>query len=124
MNRIKYCRYLMVIVFACLLLASCMHKPGTLKPIGDMTPKEKATFFMGVYNAQADDYKAMVAKPNLAEDQIKILHAKKKVLTKVYPLIKTHNVYVDNGAKPTAESEQAIMDLLNQLTSMAFTAIE
>jgi hypothetical protein len=101
-----------------------MHKPGTLKPIGDMTPKEKATFFMGVYNAQADDYKAMVAKPNLAEDQIKILHAKKKVLTKVYPLIKTHNVYVDNGAKPTAESEQAIMDLLNQLTSMAFTAIE
>lgn len=124
MNKIKDCRYLMVIVFACLLLASCMHQPGTLKPIGDMTPKERATFFMGVYNAQAEDYKAMVAKPNLTEDQIKILHAKKKVLTEVYPLIKTHNVYVDNGAKPTAESEQAIMDLLNRLTSMAFTAIE
>jgi hypothetical protein len=101
-----------------------MHQPGTLKPVSDMTPKEKAAFFMGVYSSQAEDYKAMVARTNLTIEQKKILNAKHKILTQVYPLIEKYTGYVDAGGLPTPEVEASIIDLINQLTSTALGQIE
>lgn len=110
--------YLIVVAFL-LVSFGCMHKEGSLKPVSEMTPKEKVTFFMSVYNAQADDYKAMIAKPNLTNEQKQVLREKKEVLTQVYPFIQSYKTYVDAGAVPSPEVEASIMDLINQLTSTA-----
>jgi hypothetical protein len=115
--------YLIVVAFL-LVSFGCMHKEGSLKPVSEMTPKEKATFFMGVYNSQAEDYKAMVAKPNLTNEQKQVLREKKKVLTEVYPLIQSYTTYVDAGAMPTPEVEASIMNLINQLTSTALMKLQ
>jgi len=115
--------YLIVVAFL-LVSFGCMHKEGSLKPVSEMTPKEKATFFMSVYNSQAEDYKAMVAKPSLTNEQKQVLREKKKVLTQVYPLIKTYTSYVDAGAVPTPEVEASITNLINQLTSTALMNIQ
>jgi hypothetical protein len=116
--------YLIVVAFLLVGLASCMHKEGSLKPVSEMTPKEKATFFMSVYNSQAEDYKAMVAKPNLTNEQKQVLREKKKVLTQVYPLIQSYTTYVDAGAVPTPEVEASITNLINELTSTALMQLQ
>ena len=118
----KICQVL-AIVLVVAFVAAC-HPPGTLKPVSEMTPKEKATFFMNVYNTQAEDYKVMVAKPNLTEEQKKILNVKHQTLTQVYPLIQTYIAYVDAGAVPSPEVEASIIDLINQLTSAALSAVQ
>ncbi len=113
--------FILFIAFLLLVPYGCMHKEGSLKPFSEMSPMEKATFFMSVYNSQAEDYKAMVAKPNLTNDQKQVLRNKKKLLSEVYPLIGAYTTYVDAGAMPDAATEAAIMEIINQLTSTALT---
>jgi hypothetical protein len=115
--------YLIVVVFL-LVSFGCIHKEGSLKPVSEMTPKEKATFFMSVYNSQAEDYKAMIAKPNLTNEQKQVLRKKKEVLTQVYPLIQSYTTYVDAGAVPSPEVEASITDLINELTSTALMQLQ
>lgn len=103
-----------VAVFA---LISC--GPQNLKPISEMTPKEKATFFMSVYNKQADDYRATVAKPDLTEAQKTILRDKKEVMTEVYPMIELYVGYVDAGALPDQATERLIIGYLDRLVAMS-----
>ena len=94
------------------------------KRVTEMTPKEKGAWFLGIYNAQDKDYRNMVIRPDLTNDQKKILREKKKIMTEVYPIIKTYNIYIDSGAVPTQAVEDQIIQLINDLTGLIIIGLE
>lgn len=98
------------------MVSGCTMLGG--KSFSSMSPKEKATFFMGTYNRQYADYKTQVAMPNLSADQKKVLTIRKQVLTQVYPLISTYDLAVASGQATTKAQEDAIMLLFNQLAGL------
>jgi hypothetical protein len=109
-----------IILFVVLLFAlgACVSAEKGGKSLSEMTPKEKATWFMGIYNSQARDYKAMVARKDLTNEQKDILRKKKSIMTEVWPLINTYIAYVDTGAVVTKTVEDEIIGLVNDLTSL------
>jgi hypothetical protein len=84
------------------------------KPFDELTPKEKLAYMYQVYNAQHEDYMAMAAMPNLTEAQKEILRKKKPILNSLQTLIPAYDQQVRLGA-PSAQSEQQIYNMLNQL---------
>lgn len=124
-------RNIMIVVFLSLavMLAvsfSCIPQAGKgqgMKPLSEMTPKEKATWMMNVYSAQAEDYKSMIKRPDLTNEQKAILRNKKDVAEKVWPLINTYRTYVNSGAVPTREVEGEIIELINDLTVLVLPSI-
>lgn len=104
----------LVLLFVVGLMIGCT---SNIKPVDEMTPKEKATFFLSMYNKQYDDYQAMASRADLTEAQKEFLREKKKVLTEVYPLIKMYADYVDAGSVPSAETEAQIINYLNRLST-------
>lgn len=95
-----------------------------VKSLDDMTHKERATWMMGVYNSQARDYKAMVARPDLADSQKEMLRQKKALLTQLWPMVNTYTTYVDSGVVPTREVEDQIIKIINDLAALALPAAE
>ena len=120
----SYKRSLMIVVCLSLAIAlavsfSCIPQAGKgegIKPLSEMTPKEKATWMMSIYSSQAEDYKRMVKRPDLTNEQKAILRNKKDVAKQVWPLINTYRTYVNSGAVPTREVEEQIFKLINDLT--------
>lgn len=115
--------FVVMFILSILLMAaitiSCIPQAGKeagVKPLAEMTPKEKATWMMGVYNAQAADYKRMVVRTDLTDDQKDILRQKKVIAVQVWPLINTYRTYVNAGAVPIREVEDQIIALINDLT--------
>ena len=96
------------------LVAACA--PGQ-KSLNQMSPKEKAAWMMGTYNAQYDDYLAMATQSGLTDAQKEVLKAKKKILQEVWDPIKLYAFYVDQGGVPSPELEAQIMVGLNKLDS-------
>lgn len=86
-----------------------------LKPWSEQTPKERLTWMLGIYNAQDRDYRAMAALPSLTEGQKKMMATKKAIMTQVYPLISLYGSVVEAGGIPSHETEQQILNMLNQL---------
>ena len=89
-----------------------------IKPVSEMTPKEKAAFFLSMYNAQDMNYRAMAAMPNLTEPQKEMMREKKLVLSQVYPLISVYVSYVEQGAVPSPETERLIVENLDRAAAM------
>jgi len=115
--------FILLIILA--FLAGCItlnvNKP---KPISEMTPKERGAWFLGVYNSQDKDYRNMVGRLDLTNDQKRVLRDKKTIMTQVYPMIKTYNTYIDSGAVPTKEVEDQIIQLINDLTGLVVPMLE
>jgi len=107
------------------LLAFTLAACGTLnigmKPFNQMTPKEKSTYFMGVYNKQYADTMAMASMPNLVEQQKKVVRAKKDILTKAWPMIQAYDAIAVGGGTPSPAAEDAINNLINQLILVGAT---
>lgn len=80
-----------------------------------MTPKEKATWMLSIYNAQYDDYLVQAARTDLTEEEKKILRSKKEIMTEVYPAIELYAGYANSGVLPGDELETLIISRLNQL---------
>lgn len=111
-----YKRINVVVLIAFLLAVLGCGGQSQIKPITEMAPKEKATWMLGVYNAQYKDYQQQAAMADsLTEEAREVMRAKKEILTKVYPLIKMYNGYVDTGVLPDKEVEEQIITLLNSL---------
>lgn len=107
-----------VSLIALAFAASCTYNTGAV-PYSSMTPKEKASFFMSVYNKQYDNYVDVFTKPGeLTDEQKEIMRKKRDLLGKVYPLIANYADYVAAGTVPSADKEQAIIKLLDQLATM------
>lgn len=107
---------ILVALVAVLVVSACGIKD--LKPISEMSPQEKATFFLSVYNKQYENYNITVKRPDLTAAQVKVLEEKKKIMTEVYPMISLYAGYVNAGALPDASEEKAIIDYLDRLGSL------
>ncbi len=119
MRRLRKAEYMFLILLAVVFLVSCVtDQDKGLKSFADMSHKERATWMMGIYNSQARDYKAMVARPDLTNAQKDILRKKKAALTEVYPLISTYTTYIESGAIPTKIVEDEILKIINDLTTL------
>jgi len=118
-------RNLFVALILLIFLAGCMtldiNRP---KSISEMTPKERGAWFLGIYNSQDKDYRNMVARSDLTNDQKKVLRDKKAIMVQVYPMIKTYNTYIDSGAVPTKAVEDQIIQLINDLTGLVVPMLE
>jgi hypothetical protein len=112
MKRIRL--FIVPIVLACFLL-SCAQL-GITTDYASMTPKQKVSFYMATYNRQYESYKLDV-KPNLTDDQKKVLVIRKSVMTEVYPLITAYDFAQTSGKPLGSAEEQAIMLLFNKLST-------
>jgi len=108
-------RKVAILVLLAFSLAGCSWMAKGSKDFKDMTPKEKSTYFMGVYNKQFTDTMAMASLPSLTEDQKKVVRTKKDILTKAWPAIQAYDAIAAGGGIPTTESEAFINNLINQL---------
>jgi hypothetical protein len=115
-KRVKTFAALWLVVFLGVMGCAGMQAPQ--QSFEDMTPKQKATWMMGVYNAQFDDYKLKVALPNLTNDEKAVLRAKREILTQVYPLIQAYDMTQASGGTPTVTAERQVTSMLNQLEQL------
>ena len=95
-----------------------------LKRVTEMTPTEKGVWFLSMYNSQDKDYRNMVIRSDLTNDQKNVLRTKKKIMIQVYPMIKTYNTYIDSGAIPTKAVEDQIIELVNDLAALVVPKLE
>lgn len=80
-----------------LLLSSCSIFKGAVKTFEDMSPKQKATWMMAVYNSEYDAYVARVEAGGLVEEDRQILRLKKQAMTVAWPLIRTYVSMIESG---------------------------
>lgn len=98
------------------------------KSYQEMTPKERGTWMLSMYNSQYEDYMMTTgytknfqgewektSSPELTESQKEVLRDKKKLLTEVYPAIKVYVGYAESGVIPDADLETMIVSKINQL---------
>jgi PBP1b-binding outer membrane lipoprotein LpoB len=95
--------------------SGCTQASNVVKTFKDMTPKEKSTYFMGIYNRQFNDTMVLANTPNLSEEQKKVVRTKKDILTRMYPAISTYDQVAVAGGTPSAEIEAGIQILIEQL---------
>lgn len=115
------CAVMIVAMLAILWMAGCTATMGinSVKPISEMTPKEKSSFFMSVYNKEYDNYLDVYTAPGeLSEEQKTVLRKKKEILTKVYPYIEQYSDYVAAGAEPSKATEENIIRLLDEVGNL------
>jgi hypothetical protein len=108
---------LMLVILIASVSGGCQLFGTKVKGFTEMTPKEKSTFFMGVYNKNFDETMAVATKPTLTEDEKKMVRVKKDVLTKMKPVISAYDAIAVTGVTPSAESEKAILGLIDQLVA-------
>ena len=97
-----------------LLVASCATQKGTLS-WNNLTPEGKAAFALSVYNTEYDNYLLLAKKPNLTEEEKKVLRVKRKVLVALKPVLDSYATYVRSGQLPPQELERKLLDLVTQL---------
>lgn len=110
-------RKVAILVLLAFVLVSCAALTPGAKDFSQMTPKEKSTFFMGVYNKQYADTMATASLPTLTEDQKKVVRIKKSVLMKAWPAIQAYDAIAVGGGTPSADAEKAILGLIDQLVT-------
>jgi hypothetical protein len=105
-------------IFAAYACAGCAGQQTPIKSFQDMTHKERSAFFMKVYNSQFDDYQTTVP---ITPEQKKIQAEKYRILTDVWPMLQTYDMFVEAGVAPT--NEEAIFKLINKLIELSVGAI-
>lgn len=128
------------VVLIAVVLGACSSLPGGL---GEMTPKQNATWMNNVYARQYDLYLDQILRPDISAaerlrlkddpsliqqsmlrtnfdaDEAKVLKMKKEIFVQVHPMLKTYNEVVIAGGVPSAELEYQLVQLINRL--LAFT---
>ena len=100
-----------------LFIAGCATMSVNAKPWAKQTPKERANFMLGIYNAQYDDTMRMATDPNTTVDQKAMVVRKKAILKKIRPLLSAYLIYVDQGMTPSVDDEAALLNLINELAT-------
>ena len=114
MRKARWVVPLLLIVF----VAGCATFNLGLKPWSERSPKEKASYFMSIYNAQYNDTLSMASSATLTDAQRKVVRAKKDVLMKLWPAIQAYDTIAVHGGIPTQLDEQVILDYINRLATM------
>lgn len=115
-NRKFSCIFVLVMLA---LLMGCGALGKQIKPVDQMTPFEKATWFHEFYNQQYDAYLQQAAQANLTPSQRSILRTKKEILRKMEKATLAYSTFVKTGALPTVQMEQEVMGYINDLLAKA-----
>jgi hypothetical protein len=108
------------IIVLCLALAFFAGCAGpAIKPFSEMNPKEKAIFFLKIYNGQFDSYQMQSAQPNLTAEQVKMLKAKRDILKAMHPMIQVYDMMVNAGGLPDIATEENILQFIDRLAALA-----
>jgi hypothetical protein len=102
-----------------LLLASlygCASMGG--KSWAQMSPKERATQIMSIYNDQYELYLREAKIPELTEAKKEVLREKKKLLTELYPYIGMYSGYAEKDIFAPADIEMAVMSVMDKLLGL------
>jgi hypothetical protein len=99
-------------------ISSC----ATLNINKPLTQKQQATIWMDTYHSVYTDSMTVMKNPNATPSQKEIALKQRDILIKVWPLLKSYTTLVDptnpDGAIQGG-NEDAIIDLMNQLTALA-----
>jgi PBP1b-binding outer membrane lipoprotein LpoB len=108
-----------VLLLLAFLIAGCSNGcswvQSTTKGFTDLTPKQKSTFFMGIYKKNFDETLALATRPTITEDEKKMVRVKKAVLVKMYPAIKAYDVLIVDNTATSAAKEAELLGLVDQL---------
>ena len=134
LRRNQLLSFSLVVVLA-VVLGACSSLPG----LGDMTPKQNATWMNNVYARQYDLYLDQILLPSISAaerlqlkgdpslirqdmlrtnfdaDEAKVLKAKRDIFIQVHPMLKAYNEVVIAGGVPSAELEYQLVQLINSL---------
>lgn len=106
-------RFAIVAVF--MLFSGC----ALISKFQEMTPKQKALWFMRAYNAEYMDVLSQAQYYDLMPANAQqVLRWRAKLIQELYPLIGSYVLKVENDIEPTKEEENAITDLLNRLMAV------
>jgi len=97
-----------------MVVAACTANVGLVPP-ERMSPKELATYAMGIYNAQFDDYMAKATLPDLSDSEKFVLRMKKQSLETAWPVIRTYVWFVDKGQVPSSEIQAQLISWVNSV---------
>lgn len=92
-------------VLFCFLLVTC----------ATMSPMQKSTMFMQIYNKQYEDYQTNANRLHLTDEQRNYFQIKRRLLEELYPLIQSYNYYIVAGELPSEELEELIDSKLEAL---------
>jgi hypothetical protein len=109
--------------------SGCALTKTATKAFAEMTLAERSTWMMDLYYSQYSDYMITLGyeknpdtskwekktHPVLTEEKLEILKNKKQILTEVWPLIKIYDAAVVVGKTPDVQTEQEIIQLLEDL---------
>jgi hypothetical protein len=105
------------VALALSLCAGCAWYEESVKALDEMSPREKATWMLALYNTKYEEYVAAAAKPALGDDERQVLRVKKDALTFAWPLIKAYVSYVEAGAVDK-DAEAACLEAIGALAAL------
>jgi hypothetical protein len=88
-----------------------------LKTWADLTPKQKAIFFMNTYTSTANNVDALLKDPMVTPVVKASAMKDKATLAQVYPLIQSYKVWAATGVMGVPVSEDMILKLIDQLVN-------
>jgi hypothetical protein len=95
----------------------CAVAPGA-KSYAEMTPQERATYVLSVYNDQYDLYLKEAKIPDKTEEKKEVMRQKKKLMQELYPYIGVYADYADAGEFAPEDVEMAVMSIMNKLMGL------
>ena len=108
----RYVGAILVVVF---LLVSCATMNIGDVPFAKWSPKQKANFFMTMWESQKVTYDMMDEMTDKPADLMEVLQVKYQILEKSRIPVRTYANIVKTGGVPNQNSEDEIMKWLRQL---------
>ena len=97
-----------------------------LKTPDQMSPKERGTFALTLYNNAFTNYNAQfAATPQpMSKESKEYFQGYKKVMEVAWPVISGYSAVVNVGGVPTPEQEQQLIQLIYQLQAMLMKGVQ
>jgi hypothetical protein len=86
-----------------------------IKAWNDLTPKQKAIFFMNTYLSTANNVDVILKDPASTPAAKVSAQKDKATLAQVYPLIQSYKKYVETGVMDVPVTESMIFGVIDQL---------
>ena len=106
-------KHLVMLTIVCMMascITSCAAFKSNIKSLEEMTPREKATLAMSIYNERVESYKTRVALPDLSLAEKKILNAEYEMFNKLWPAI---DIYYRASTDPTITVTSEVIKQVN-----------
>ena len=116
---------LLVVVFMVAMLTACsVFQPLPVETLGApsevvITPKQQATMWLDIYNAEYADTMAIMSSPTSTPAQREIGAKKKAILARIRIPLKVYVGIVDKDGTPDDKLMLELIGLINELATVA-----